>query len=89
MALKRKKRKGPCNDVVPTQLSDEHPLPAMLSVGVLPEAEPEMRIWAQGDILTFFFFFRPHWGPTEFPRLGIQLKPELLAYATAIATPDP
>ena len=37
----------------------------------------------------FFFFLRPHLGHMEVPRLGVESEPQLLAYTTATATPDP
>ena len=40
-------------------------------------------------ILFFFFgFLGPHLRHMEVPRLGVQLELQLLAYATAIVTPD-
>ena len=36
----------------------------------------------------FFFFLWEHMWHMEVPRLGIKLELQLLAYATAIATPD-
>ena len=43
-------------------------------------------------ISPFFFFFGflgPHLQHMEVPRIGVQLKLQLPAYATAIATADP
>ena len=41
----------------------------------------------------FFFFFScflgPHLWHMEVPRLGVELELQLLAYTTAIVTPDP
>ena len=41
--------------------------------------------------VTFFFFvfLGPHARRMKVPRLGVQLEPQLPAYATATATPDP
>ena len=36
-----------------------------------------------------FFFFRPHPGCMEFPRLGVESELQLPAYTTATATRDP
>ena len=33
-------------------------------------------------------FLGPQWWHTEVPRLGVEQEPQLLAYATATATPD-
>ena len=38
---------------------------------------------------TFFFLFMAAHTDMEFPRLGVKLELQLLAYATAIAIPDP
>ena len=41
-------------------------------------------------LLTYLFIFLgPHLWHIEVPRLGIKLELQLLAYATAIAMPDP
>ena len=40
-------------------------------------------------IFIYFCFSGPHLQHTEVPRLGFELELQLLAYATAIATPDP
>ena len=37
----------------------------------------------------YICFLRLHLKPMEVPRLGVELKPQLLAYTTATATPDP
>ena len=36
-----------------------------------------------------FVFLGPHPWCMEVPSLGVKLEPQLLAYATATATPDP
>ena len=36
----------------------------------------------------FFFFLWLHLQPMEVPRLGVELKLQMLTYATATATPD-
>ena len=35
---------------------------------------------------SFFFFSGPHLQHMDFPRLGVESEPQLLAYTTAIAT---
>ena len=36
-----------------------------------------------------FFFLGPHLWHMEVPKLGIKSEPQLPAYVTAVATPDP
>ena len=47
-------------------------------------------LWTSFLFLFFsFFFLGPHPQHTEVPRLGVESDLQLLAYATATATPDP
>ena len=42
-----------------------------------------------GFYLFIFFLLGPQVWPMEVPRLGVKSELQLLAYATATATPDP
>ena len=46
-------------------------------------------IWEDANVTSFFFFLGPHPQHMEFPRLGVKLELQLLAYSTATAMQDP
>ena len=41
------------------------------------------------NLFFFFLFLQPHLWHMEVPGLGVELEFQLLAYTTAMATPDP
>ena len=56
---------------------------------ILLETGLPCRLRAPKSFFFFFFLFRTAPQHMEVPRIGVELKLQLLAYATATAMPDP